>query len=364
MGRRKRRLEANRLRDEPMFDDDDLVECGGELIFAVDFTAAGFPIGLTLAELRKSSEREAGGAGWVRAKHILRDLLERELGAVRDVGWVKYIGAGRSRDVFAADVDLVDGCGGRFVVALPRDASPERDERTSREVRLVARLRGRALPFLLPDMVGTFPDGDRLALVQRFAGGDELELQPGPKASVRPWERVAAIAAAIHAIPGYELASVLPGSDSRKHHLRRALKVFRGLDQVEMREARAWARANLPPDEASTLVHGDLRSQNIRLGPDRPPYVGHWEYARRGDPAYDLAIVTRGDPRVFQIDRGLERLLDAYHQSSRVAVTAGQVHAHELCLMAESYRAALAGDQPRASVHELDRIRGLLRRLR
>jgi thiamine kinase-like enzyme len=60
------------------------------------------------------------------------------------------------------------------------------------------------------------------------------------------------------------------------------------------------------------LLHGDLLGQNILLAVDGPHHVIDWEYARRGDPAYDLAIVTRGIKQPFHIDRGLDRLRDAY----------------------------------------------------
>jgi len=119
----------------------------------------------------------------VRAKHILRDLLEHEVGAIHDIGWVKKIGDGLSRDIFAANVALADGRDATYVVALPRsDADRALDERTHRELKLIAKLRGRTFPFRLPQMVGAFPDGDRLALVRRFVAGIELELRPGRRA--------------------------------------------------------------------------------------------------------------------------------------------------------------------------------------
>lgn len=308
---------------------------------------------------------EARGAGWVRAKRVLRELIGREVGAVRDVGWVKKIGDGLSRDIFAAEVELEEGRCEAYVVALPRrDAEPALDERTSRELRLVARLRSRGFPFRLPEMIGAFPDGDRLALVRRFAAGIELDLRAGRQPAVRPWEVVAEIAAAIHAVPGESVEDVLPGAATRRAHARAALEALEGLDRSETRDARAWALEHLPPEEPSALLHGDLLGQNILLAVDGPHHVIDWEYAIRGDPAYDLAIVTRGVKQPFQIDRGLGRLLDAYRAHGGHDITADQVHVYELCLIAGWYRAALAGQGAHSPAHELDRMRSLLRRLR
>src|SRR6185295_1180920 len=112
--------------------------------------------------------------------------------------------------------------------------------------------------------------------------------------------------------------------------------------------------------EPSVLLHGDLLGQNILLAMDGPHHVIDWEYATRGDPAYDLAIVTRGVKQPFQIACGLDRLLDAYRAHSGLEVSANQVHLHELCLIAGWHHAALMGEGPPA----LDRVRSLLRRLR
>jgi aminoglycoside phosphotransferase (APT) family kinase protein len=108
------------------------------------------------------------------------------------------------------------------------------------------------------------------------------------------------------------------------------------------------------------MVHGDLLGQNILIGLDCPPAVIDWEYAVLGDPAHDLAIVTRGAKRPFQLDRGLDKLLDAYHRhGGRDGVSREHVRVHELCMCAGWYRAALAG----ANVHRADQERGRLRGL-
>ena len=82
-----------------------------------------------------------------------------------------------------------------------------------------------------------------------------------------------------------------------------------------------------------------------------------------GDPAYDLAIVTRGGRRPFQIDRGLDRLLEAY-AACAPEVRKEHVHLYELCLLTRWYRDSL---DPSLRSHPpgemLDRLRRHFRRV-
>ena len=157
-------------------------------------------------------------------------------------------------------------------------------------------------------------------------------------------------------------ADLLPGSETRREHALAALRVLDGLDSPEIGQARAWAEAHLPPAGPSSLLHGDLLGQNILLMPDSPPTVIDWEHARRGDPAYDIAIVTRGVKHPFQVQHGRERLLEEYHRNGGSPVTLGQVALHELCLVAGWYRDSLAGVGLQPPHEELARMMRILRR--
>jgi aminoglycoside phosphotransferase (APT) family kinase protein len=315
--------------------------------------------------MRRRSERDARGAGWARARHILRQLIGRELGPVRHIGRVVKIGDGLSRDIFAAEVELATGACDSYVVALPRgDAPPDLSERTTRELRLLVRLRSCSFPFRLPEMVGAFPDGAHVALVRTFIPGVMLDARAGRQGAVRPWDIVAEIGAAIHRVPGEAVADLLPGAPTYEMHARTAVAVCDGSDAPEMRDARQWAMEHLPPADPSVLLHGDLLGQNILLSPGTSPTVIDWEYARCGDPAYDLAIVTRGAKRPFQTADGLARLLDAYQRHGGRDVKAEHVHIHELAMIAGWYRTARNDGRPLEAGQQLDRMRGLLRRLR
>lgn len=294
-----------------------------------------------------------------------RDVVGRDVGAVRDIGPVRKISDGLSREIFGAEVEFADGRTEAYVVALPSaDADPELRARTLRERALLARLRNYSFPFRLPEVIGVSPEGEHVALVRAYAYGVALDLRAGRQPAVQPWQVVGEIAASIHAVPGEAVADVVDGTATRNAHARAALAIFEGCNEPEMRDGRDWALAHLPPAEPSVLLHGDLLGQNILLAPERPPTVIDWEYARRGDPAHDLAIVTRGARRPFQIDDGLARLLEAYHRFGGCEIEAGDVHLHELCLIAGWYRTSLAERSPLEADQELNRIRSLLRRLR
>lgn len=351
--------------DEPSLDGLELEEAGGELIHVIDRTEAGFPYGPTVADLRRDLERESRGVGWARAKHVLRELLELNGVDVRDIGRVRKIGDGLSREVYGASVEHEEGTERAYAILLPRrDADADLSERTVGELRLVAKLQKCSLPFRIPEMLGAMREGRHVALVRHYASGIPLDLRAGRQPSVRPWAIVGEIAAAVHAVAGTEVEDVTVGSATRRAHALEQLRILDELEPAEMKAALAWAREHLPPDEPSTLVHGDLLGQNILLAFDGPHHVIDWEYALRGDPAYDLAIVTRAAKQPFQIADGMTKLLEAYEAHGGRGVTREHVQLHELCLIAHWYRDALAGRGSQPPAFELDRMRAVVRRLR
>ncbi|MFO7190630.1 MULTISPECIES: phosphotransferase family protein [Thermocrispum] len=59
-----------------------------------------------------------------------------------------------------------------------------------------------------------------------------------------------------------------------------------------------WLRANVPASERIGLVHGDYRTGNVLFGDDRVNAVIDWEFARLGDPLYDVGWVCCPSNRV------------------------------------------------------------------
>ena len=363
MGRRRR---EPRNEAEPSFDGLELEEARGELIHVIDWTEGGAPFGPTLAELRHVAELDDPKAGWVRAKRALLDVLAEQGHVVVDVGRLTKVGSGLSRDVYGAWVEHEEGREQKYAVLLPRaDAGSDLDDRTVREARLLAWLGGLALPFRTPAAIGTTcDDAGHVVLVCTYVRGEPLDLRAGRQHAVKPWEIVGTVAAAIHTVSGEDVEERTIGFATRRAHAEDALRVLEGIEAPELGEAAAWAREHLPPDEPSSLLHGDLLGQNILLGLGEPHAVIDWERAMRGDPAYDLAIITRGVRQPFQIAAGLEKLLDAHASHGGHSVTCAHVRLHELCLFAHWYREALAGRGAHSPAVELDRLRRFARRLR
>jgi aminoglycoside phosphotransferase (APT) family kinase protein len=156
----------------------------------------------------------------------------------------------------------------------------------------------------------------------------------------------------------------MPGFGTRRDHALASLSVFEGRPEPLLWDIHAWALENLPPAEPSVLLHGDLLGQNILIAPEEPLGLIDWERAELGDPAYDLSIVTRGVRRPFQIDGGLDRLLEAYAARSS-EIKREHVHLYELCMIARWYVEALRPERERGHPpeHYLSQLSGVFRRV-
>ncbi len=353
---------------EPTPEGDEWIAFGGQHLWVAGFTEAGFPYGLTEEEFRAANARYDPEAGWARARRILETVIRKSVApsAVVDIGYVKKMGEGLSRDIFAAQVEIaVSSTRGVYEIAilLPRGCDPNIDERTRKEARLLADLATMGLPFRVPRIFGVWPDAGHLALIRGFERGVELDLRAGRQARVRPWETVAKIAVTIHGITTNNLPWLEPRYSTRRDHALAAIREFDEIcNEPEATDARAWMQEHLPPAGPSTFIHGDLLGQNILLRLGEPDAVIDWEYAQFGDPAHDLAIVTRGVRRPFQIAGGMDRLLEAYAQAGGAEMEVAHVHLHELALAARWYQDALNGDSPHAPAQQLQFLRSLLRR--
>ena len=210
--------------DEPTLSGEKWVEYGGELIWAIDFTAGGAPTGLTSKEFRRLNAELEHRAGWARAKALLAWAFEACSSPVAEieVGRVKKVGEGLFRKVYAAHVDLSpdpENLSGVWAVLLPdRRATTADCRRWVREVTILGQLARERLPFRVPAPLGAFPDGDRPAIIRRFADGIPVDLRAGRMPSIRPAQLVGQIAAAIHAIDVTAWRRRPPGAAMRRAH--------------------------------------------------------------------------------------------------------------------------------------------------
>lgn len=147
-----------------------------------------------------------------------------------------------------------------------------------------------------------------------------------------PWEIVADAAAAVHAV---DLPPCLPARDRRQHRRDLIDDLFAGLDILPpvLRDTRAWMREHADRPGPGVLLHGDLLGHNVRVMPGEPLGLIDWEYAEIGDPAHDLAIVTRGKKQPFQAPDARSKLLAAYNARSPHEVTRDDLRFFELALL-------------------------------
>ena len=313
-----------------------------------------------------------GPRDWATAREVLETLVRHQSpgGARIELGRVTYVGSGLCREAFAANVELVPDANqlsGTWVVLLPcSDDAAENASRCSRELQVLAALQQRQLPFRTPRPLGVLPVARGAALVRQFIPGVPLDLRAGRQPSLRPWEVVAEIAAGIHALDTGEFTSIFSDAPAtRREHAQRELRVLETLQLTEARDAAAWAAEHLPPNDPASLLYGDLLGQNILIDPSDPrPFAAmDWAESSIGDPAYDLAIVTRGVRQPFQTGGGLNLLLDAYAElRGSDAVKREHVRLHELCFAAGCCKLAM-GSKPNSGYESVDDAIARLRRV-
>ncbi len=328
------------------------IERDGELIWVAGWSADGVPYAIDPGAWWRAAKTAECGAGWARARAVLESLFSIECGADAkvEVGRVSRLGQGLSRQAYVAPVVVEPDprhLSGSYVVSLPgRDAAADAgfDQRIRREMGILTVLGKLGLPLRLARAIGALRESGRLAMISSAVEGLSLDaVLVGSSSSLQehPCAIVAGIAATIH---GCDTALLEPlalrGYKTRREHAVAALRAFEGLRHPMALRALHWAEAHLPPATPAVLVHGDLLPQNILIEPGAPPAVIDWEYVHLGDPAYDLAIVTRGGRRPLACEGGFEHLLRAYAEA-RGGVEAEHVRVHELALAASWYRQAL-----------------------
>lgn len=321
-------------------------------------------------EMAKRFEITGNTPPWFEVKALLETTF-RELSPPETrvtVGRSVSLGRGLSRRQFAAEVELVPDAAklsDTYVVGLPLASADARvDQRIATEMAILERLATLPLSFRVPRVVRCAVDTGRTATIRTFLPGIELELRAGGQPSVKPWLVVGELAAAVHQLPVDLLRDCLAGFASREEFAAHQVEsLHRGRQHPDVARAIAWAVASKPATGRASVIHGDLLGQNILLAAGETPALIDWEHCVLGDPAYDLAIVTRGARRPFQTDRGLDRLLQAYGKAGGALITARDVHFYEVCIAAGWVCDAMASNDQALTTHAALPLQSLLRRI-
>lgn len=317
--------------------------------------------------MRRSAELDGPDAPWARAKRAIRHAT---LAYVRDeeldIGWVDAIGAGLSRRAFRADVEVSGAPHTLVALVAVQDADAGYGTRALREAAALHWLSKKTPGLRIPRIVGLAPDVHAPTLVETFVSGIPLDLRSGRQGKIRPWEVVAEVAAAVSTSPVPD-PQVVPYRTAVEHRREVRARVAERTDsEPEIVDALAWIDEHVETTRGGALLHGDLLGQNIRLDPtDDDGRLGliDWEYVAVGDPAYDLAIVTRGTKRPFQVADGLQRLLEAYNRPVAVPLVSADVHFFELELLIGDYQhCCVAGSSTEQLEQRRRAIASLLRR--
>jgi len=187
----------------------------------------------------------------------------------------------------------------------------------------------------VPSFVGIeWCDGVPILLVSVVTG-----LTLGPRGIIRDPIRyltsVARVASVVHSLPYVDFQEALgPPSTCRAFALSR-LSVFSAHPDPDIQRAYRWCRERLPDDTPTVVLHGDLLGQNLLLNQNDEAILGvlNWGECCSGDPAYELAVVTRGVRNPWKVIDGRKRLLDWYEESGGRSISVERVLFYEALLV-------------------------------
>ncbi len=258
-----------------------------------------------------------------------------------------------------------------------KDTDRSRDESIkylNREVKTLRVLKKVGFRFPTPEFICMVKDnsGKTLGLIETWVWGISL---PFYKRSIHHdmiIPSIAQVAVAVHQLPSEKFRHLETYPDSRTH----VLNLLGGLSPEVFAQypaayrAREWILSSLPEDRDAAVLHGDLLPQNLICGEHRGEWkisVIDWEFAAIGDPACDLAIVTRGDRKLEGKGNGLRLLLDAYKDAGGTDLSISDVRIHELIMflnwlwntVQERKKGRYGGHGPD---HYLQRLESLLHR--
>jgi aminoglycoside phosphotransferase len=207
-----------------------------------------------------------------------------------------------------------------------------------REAKTLHALRSFNLSFMFPELICLANDesGETVGLIESAVDGMPLSLLIKGRDPEDPLRIIARVATEVHRLARSEFTHLAQHADSQSHVMAN-LSALPGVlfkEFAEAANARDWILGQLPHDRASTLLHGDLLPQNLLFEDweNHQTAVLDWECAKIGDPAYDLAIVTRGTRKPLGVPGGLHRLVKFYNETAESKISVNAVVVHEILL--------------------------------
>lgn len=280
----------------------------------------------------------------LQARQVLAEVLS-DLG--RDdpeVDWLDYYYDGRHSVAFSTDV-RIDGKNRPVVVRIPKSGGSDEHPvklQLAHEVR--RRLADRDLvPFDVPEPLGTSPTEFGLGIVDRPETDTALK---DLEYDVDPVAITAQVAVGLHRLDASAFRDLVDGPATRREHAESALEVFEHYDCNNFRFARKWCENHLPDETPASLLHGSLRGENILVslpygapnnaGPDDVSIsVVDWESVTIGDPAHEVAMISRGHRKAFKA-RGqkISTLVGHYNNRAETHIRLQHVRFWEVWLRA------------------------------
>ena len=293
---------------------------------------------------------------WYALRSAVEEALRRRASfppSTRIAGRVRVLDAGLNHENFAFGVEAdepLPPCAEGFILRRllhhPGDDEGSLD-RLRTEVETLQALESLPHDFDTPRFACFVPEpaGVTRAFIESAVTGVPLSLltnsADGRCAAI---DAIAQVAAGVHRLP---VASFpfLPGHADAAAHLASELEALDdGLLRAEPEAGAAmeWIGARRSNNRPAVLLHGDLMPQNVLmgLGTERLGVVD-WEYAKRGDPAYDFAIVTCGSRKPLGVSGGLSRLVAAYRAAGGAAIEPADVAVWEALLALRWLRDAI-----------------------
>jgi aminoglycoside phosphotransferase (APT) family kinase protein len=256
----------------------------------------------------------------------------------------------------------------------PLRSSDEAGSFSNREVKTLQQLKNAGFRFQTPELICTVSAEAHhpIGLIETWVRGIPLTLYKGSIHHDRIIPTIAEAAVSVHELEIRKFSHLRAFENSKAHILNELSSLAPELfeEYPAAFRVKEWIISSIPENRPSVVLHGDLLPQNILCHEATDGWqvaLIDWEFAGIGDPAGDLAIVTRGDRKLMGIENSLDLLVENYRLAGGIELSAADVRIHEMLLFLNwLWDSAEAEKKGRRRGHGPDhyeeRLKSLLRR--